>query len=251
MERLSDNEFSVRQSPASHAHLSPLSSPISSALDSSPLKRLLELPVHRLDTSMGVEECSSNGEQVIEEEEQEVVRGIQDVSGRLQVQMEAVMKELRAQRMGVGTFIRAWVEQDDTRRTRRIRLLRRLVSQDPILREVFGIDEMNTNPSGTFEAHVTRELDGLISQPFFNQFREEGRAEDIRFAGAYKKLERSAPIWCGFLMRVLQHSRAHRASYARRKDLTPIQQKAYLVTSVICRARATGPACSDVWGTVG
>jgi hypothetical protein len=188
---------------------------------------------------MGVEEGSSNGEQVIEEEEQEVVRGIQDVSGRLQVQMEAVMKELRAQRMGVGTFIRAWVEQDDTRRTRRIRLLRRLASQDPILREAFGIDEMNTNPSGTFEAHVTRELDGLISQPFFNQFREEGRAEDIRFAGAYKKLERSAPIWCGFLMRVLQHSRAHRASYARRKDLTPIQQKAYLVTSVICRARAT------------
>ena len=91
----------------------------------------------------------------------------------------------------------------------------------------------------TFQALVTRELNGLISQPFFNQFREEDRAEDIRYEGAYKELERSAPIWCGFLMQVLQHSRTHRSSYPQRKDLAPIQQKAYLITSVICRARAT------------
>jgi hypothetical protein len=33
-------------------------------------------------------------------------------------------------------------------------------------------------------------------------------------------------------------SDAHRESYAQRKDLTSIRQKAYLITSVICRACA-------------
>jgi hypothetical protein len=96
---------------------------------------MLESPAHCLDNSIGVEE-----------EDHEVVRGKQ--GGRLQAQMAAVMKELRAQRMGIGTFIRAWVEQDETHRTRRIGLLRKLASQDPVLREAFGIDEVNTSTGG-------------------------------------------------------------------------------------------------------
>jgi len=55
--------------------------------------------------------------------------------------------------MGFGTFIRAWVEQNDSQRTRRITLLRKLASQDPVLREVFG--------------RVNTELNSLIDQPFF------------------------------------------------------------------------------------
>jgi hypothetical protein len=150
--------------------------------------------------------------------------------------MATVMKELRAQRMGVGTFIRAWVEQDDTQRTRRIGLLRKLASHDLILSEVFGPEEGNTN--GTFQSGVIRELNGLTDRPFSNQFKEDW-PEDIQYASVYMELESSAPIWCGFLMRVLQYSRAHQASYYQSKDLAPVQQKAYLITSVICKARAT------------
>jgi hypothetical protein len=175
-----------------------------------------------------MEETNSDDEQVIDEEEQGVVQG-----DRLQSQMAAVMKAFRAQRLGVGTFIRAWIEQNKNHQTR----IRKLVSQDPVLREAFGI-ECDTTTGGQFEALVTQELGNLSSQPFFNQFQEEDRAENIGYAGAHNKLEEVAPIWCGFLMRVLQNSRAHRESYPERKDLTLIQQKAYLVTSVICRARA-------------
>ena len=56
--------------------------------------------------------------------------------------MAAVMKELRAQRIGIGMFIRAWVEQDDTQRTRRRGILRKFAPQDTVLREAFGIDEV-------------------------------------------------------------------------------------------------------------
>jgi hypothetical protein len=160
-----------------------------------------------------------------EVEELETVEGSQNVTG-LQEKLAAIMKELRVRRIGVGTFIRAWIEQHDSQRTRRVHILRTFASKDPV-------------SDGTFETLVTRELDGLVDQPFFNRFKEEGRAEDIRYAGAHEELERSAPIWHGFLMRVLRHSRAHRPSYAQRKDLTPLQLKAYLITSVICRARAT------------
>lgn len=45
--------------------------------------------------------------------------------------MAAVLNELRAQRMGVGTFSRAWVEQDDAKRTRRIGLLGSLRLRNP------------------------------------------------------------------------------------------------------------------------
>jgi hypothetical protein len=237
MERLSDDEFWAGQSPASRAHLPLVTSPLSSPLDTPSLRRVLELPVNRPDTGIEIEETNSNDDQVIEEEEQEVVRSLGGVSSRLQYKMAAVMEELRTQRMGVGTFIRAWIEQDDIMRTRRMRLIRKLVSQDPVLREAFGIDD-DTLTGGPFEDLVTHELDGLTSQPFFNQFQEEDRVESIRYAGAHEKLESSAPTWCGFLMRILQNARAHRESYAERKDLTLIQQKAYLLTSVICRARA-------------
>jgi hypothetical protein len=238
MDRFSDDEFSMPKDLTSHARLLPASSPISSALDSSPLKRMLGSSLYCLDDGIEIENgSSSSAAQVIEEEELEVVRGIRGVSDRLQDKMATVMKELRTQRMGVGTFIRAWVEQDDTQRTRRIGLLRKLAPHDPILSEVFGPEEGNTN--GTFESDVIRELNGLTDRPFFNQFKEEDRPEDIQYAGAYMELESSAPIWCGFLMRVLQHSRAHQASYYQRKDLAPVQQKAYLITSVICKARAT------------
>jgi hypothetical protein len=234
MDTFSDDEFSMPKGSGSPAHFSPISSPISSALDSSPLKRILGSSLHRPDESIGIENSSGNSEQTIEEEELEEVRDTQGVSYQLQERMEAVLKELRAQRMGVGTFIRAWVEQDDEQHTRRIGLLRKLASQDPILSEVFGPEKHNT-----FDSDVIRELNGLIDRPFFNQFKEEGRSEDIQYAGAYLELERNAPIWCGFLMQVLQHSRAHQASYYRRKDLAPVQQKAYLITSIICKAQAT------------
>jgi hypothetical protein len=234
MERLSDNEFSTPKGRAHSAYLPATSSPISSALDSSPLKRMLGSARYPND-SIGLENDSDYGEHVIEEEELEVIQSTQNVPG-LQEKMVAIMKELRVRRMGVGTFIRAWVEQEDSQRTRRIGLLRKLASQDPVLREVFGHDDINTD--GTFEALVTQELDSLVDQPFFNRFKEEDRPEDIRYTGAYEELERSAPTWHGFLMRVLQHPRAHRPSYPQRKELAPIQQKAYLITSVICRARA-------------
>jgi hypothetical protein len=228
MERLSDDEFSTPKGHAHSACLPDTSSPISSALDSSPLKHMLGSTYYSND--------SDNAEHLIEEEELEVVQGTQSVPG-LQDKMAAIMKVLRGQRMGVGSFIRAWVEQNDSQRARRIGLLRKLALEDPVLKEVFGHDDINTN--GPFEALVTQELNGLVDQPFFNRFKEEDRPEDIRYAGAHEELERSAPIWHGFLMRVLQHSRAHRASYPQRKDLAPIRQKAYLITSVICRARAT------------
>jgi hypothetical protein len=234
MDPFSDVEFSTPKDPRSRV---PPSSPISSALDSSPLKRMLDSSSYCVDDSIGIDNGSDNAEQTIEEEELEVVRGIRGVSSRLQERMAAVLNELRAQRMGVGTFVRAWVEQDDRKRTRRIGLLRRLASQDPVLKEVFRPEEGNAN--GTFHADVIRELNGLIHRPFFNKFKEEDRPEDVQYAGAYMELERSAPIWCGFLMQILQHSRAHQASYYQRKDLAPIQQKAYLITSVICRARAS------------
>jgi hypothetical protein len=120
MERLSDDEFWAGQSPASRAHLPLVTSPLSSPLDTPSLRRVLELPVNRPDTGIEIEETNSNDDQVIEEEEQEVVRSLGGVSSRLQYKMAAVMEELRTQRMGVGTFIRAWIEQDDIMRTRRI-----------------------------------------------------------------------------------------------------------------------------------
>ena len=125
MEHIPDDEFLMQEDPASCPHLPSISSPISAALDSSPLKRMLGLPIHGLDTNMEVDEGSIDGEQIIEEEGQELVQGIQGTSGRLRAQMAIIMKELRAQRMGVGTFIRAWVEQDNAKRSRRIGLLRR------------------------------------------------------------------------------------------------------------------------------
>ena len=198
---------------------------------------MLDSSSYCVDDSIGIDNGSDNAEQTIEEEELEVVRGIRGVSSRLQERMAAVLNELRAQRMGVGTFVRAWVEQDDRKRTRRIGLLRRLASQDPVLKEVYRPEEGNAH--GTFHADVIRELNGLIHRPFFNKFKEEDRLEDVQYAGAYMELERSAPIWCGFLMQILQHSRAHQASYYQREDLAPTQQKAYLITSVICRARVS------------
>jgi hypothetical protein len=234
MDPFSDGEFSTPKGPGPRAHLPPLSSPISSALDSSPLQRMLGSSLYYVGDSISIE---NSAEETIEEEELEVVRGIRGVSGRLQERMAAVLKELRTQRMGIGTFIRAWVEQDDRRRARRVGLLRKLASQDPVLSEVFGPGEGNIN--GMFDSDVIRELNGLVDRPFFNKFKEEDRPEDIQYAGAYTELERSAPIWCGFLMQILQHSRAHQASYYQRKDLASVQQKAYLITSVICKARAT------------
>jgi hypothetical protein len=186
--------------------------------------------------SIGIDNSNENAEQVTEEEELEVVQGIRSLSDRLQERMAAVTRELRNQRMGVGTFLRAWVDQDDSQRTRRIGMLRKHAFQDPILSEIFRPEEGNS--SETFENDAIRELNGLIDRPFFNRFKEENRPEDIQYAGAYTELERSAPIWCGFLTRALQHSRAHQASYYRRKDLAPIQQKAYFITSIICKARA-------------
>jgi hypothetical protein len=155
MERLSDDEFWAGQSPASRAHLPLVTSPLSSPLDTPSLRRVLELPVNRPDTGIEIEETNSNDDQVIEEEEQEVVRSLGGVSSRLQYKMAAVMEELRTQRMGVGTFIRAWIEQDDIMRTRRMRLIRKLVSQDPVLREAFGIDD-DTLTGGPFEDLVTQ-----------------------------------------------------------------------------------------------
>jgi hypothetical protein len=119
MDPFSDVEFSTPKDPRSRV---PPSSPISSALDSSPLKRMLDSSSYCVDDSIGIDNGSDNAEQTIEEEELEVVRGIRGVSSRLQERMAAVLNELRAQRMGVGTFVRAWVEQDDIKRARCIGL---------------------------------------------------------------------------------------------------------------------------------
>jgi hypothetical protein len=232
MERLSDDEFSTPKGHAHSAYLPATSSPISSPLNSSPLKRMLGLAYYPND-SMELGDDSDNAEHVTDEEELEVVQGIQSESG-LQEKMVAIMRELRARRLGVGTFIRAWVEQDDSQRTRRSGLLRRLASQDPVLREVFG---HAGNNDGSFEALVTQEFNNLVDKPFFNRFKEEDRPEDIGYAGAHEELERSAPVWHGFLMRVLQNTRAHRESYAQRKDQTPIRQRAHQLSAELVPPR--------------
>lgn len=98
MERLSNDEFWARQTPALQAHAAhqpPLTSSLSSLLDSPSLRRMCALPIHRLDPSMDIEEINFSGEQIIEEEEQEEVQSICSVPDRVQYRMAAIMKELR------------------------------------------------------------------------------------------------------------------------------------------------------------
>jgi hypothetical protein len=81
MDRFSDDEFSMpKDLTSSRTRLLPASSPISSALDSSPLKHMLGSSLYCLDDGIEIENGSSSAAQVIEEEELEVVQGIRGVS---------------------------------------------------------------------------------------------------------------------------------------------------------------------------
>ena len=85
--------------------------------------------------------------------------------------------------MGVDTFIRAWIEQDDILRTRCMRILSLCCGtlfcgrHLELTMIVLLVDRLKTSLLTSLMDH------GLTSQPFFGQFQEEDRAENIRYAG--------------------------------------------------------------------
>ena len=128
--------------------------------------------------------------------------------------------------MTIGQFIKDWVTVDvPGRRTlrrfpdnkvqfdikqRRLHYLRRALRQRAV-RKVFP-DSRND----LCTRELLKELDGLVSKPFFNHFTQNTSIEDVNFDTAFTSIQSDAPQWFGLIQQLLQNQRAEQPSARKR-----------------------------------
>ena len=89
---------------------------------------------------------------------------------------------------------------------------------------------------------LLKELDTLLGQPFFDKYNHSASIEMLDLSQAFKKIESTAPTWAALLLKLMGNRRQEWDSYKGLKNIQPVQQRAYLITSIICRCRGRDTA---------
>jgi hypothetical protein len=120
---------------------------------------------------------------------------------------------------------------------RRINILKSALRQPEVAQAIgFDFDRSSDDPP---VSTLTQELDNLVGCSFFNAFDHTAPAEELSFVGAYAQIQSTAPVWASWLSNTLANPRHERDHYQMSATYNEsLQLRAYLITAIICRARA-------------
>jgi hypothetical protein len=155
--------------------------------------------------------------------------------------LDNTLKLWREQNITIQDFIKAWVCDRQAggsgySAARRVNGLKRALQQPDVAR----ILSRETVPEVSGVGTLQDELDALVGRPLFDRYNAEasvGDLDNLTFEGARNEIVRWAPQWANLLDQLLQNTRASWQSYCPPKK-TSYDGAMYLITSIICRARA-------------
>jgi hypothetical protein len=146
-------------------------------------------------------------------------------------------------RWSIGDFLIAWASEpsepnDGLSLSRRVGLLAKALEQDTVQE---ALKKHKERVSSGFELDLSSEalldeIDQLIGKPYFGDYDPELSFEKL--SNGYDSIEEHAPTWAGLLKKLLTNRRTGWDSYRGLTDLEPLKKKAYLISSIVCRARA-------------
>ena len=157
------------------------------------------------------------------------------------------MKLWRRHNWGIKKFLKVWVQEHGSTKgrnnTKRVNLLQDALEQSDV-HEALALQKSECvgQDSELSVDVLTTELDALISQPFFGKFDltapDATNPEQWDFTHVFWVIESTAPTWAALIKKLLSNCQQEWESYQGSKSHNPIQQRTYLITSVICRSCA-------------
>lgn len=156
------------------------------------------------------------------------------------IKLEKTLQLLEDLRFSVGDFVEAYLTEPLPTKVlevgRRKSIFKKAIERVTASGAVsIGDDEADSVSYLTFQD----EFDALIDEPLFGQYEPSSGLAEVNFDGSELTLAEKAPEWSKFLGVLLQNQRCNWNSYSlKSKKGSALKGQAYLITSIILRARA-------------